>query len=689
MPESESFDAFYARTVWNVTSQMHALAEEDSLADHAIREAYARAYQQWYEVSGYRDSEAWVLGVAKDAYERRRADAAVAGDIQPAAGHDPLTWPGMFRPASPKASPPADPEATLAPHLSGTAGTAGPGVLGGAAGPAEASAVGEPAAALVQAGSGAPGPLATDAPPGSLFGSPAAGRPAAGSPSSGVTADWAPPGEPAHGVATVGEATYGDPAAGGAALGWGAPAGAMHASGTGERHGAGPTSEMPPAKLSSRPPRGRVPVVLGSRRKLVAVAAAAAILLAGGIVYAVSSPSTHRGATPGASKSAVAKPTVRMLPYGRTGSRATIPWSLIGPGWALAEVSTARPDADGAAAGSGRYVTYLVDPQGGKYRIVATSGPAAPDLLAWSGNGKTALYAAGGGQAGSYGLLNVASGQLTSLPLPAGVTALGFTRPEGLNIVAVRQKQDKYLLERYTLAGAHAATLGTLPRPAGATDILQGNALSSPDGTTVVWGVSGHEMQLVSNAGGLIRRLRVPAGSPPSCTPISWWTSQTVLAFCNAAGTPDAGRLWLVPAGGGAPAQLTGVSGSPSGVGDLTGAWQAGGSTYITATTSAQCSGAASGPGGQQILQLGQSGAESPVSITGSMNNHATVIASAGKRLLVLAQTSCPGTSSLIWLSVSPSTARTVLQAPAAGEVGVVSAVPYGSGPAAATNGLN
>ncbi len=113
MPESESFDAFYARTVWNVTSQMHALAAEDGLADHAIREAYARAYQQWYEVSGSGDSEAWVLDVAKVAYERRRAEAggprgSGSGDRAP--GHDPLTWPGMFRPARPTAPATSDPE---------------------------------------------------------------------------------------------------------------------------------------------------------------------------------------------------------------------------------------------------------------------------------------------------------------------------------------------------------------------------------------------------------------------------------------------------------------------------------------------------------------------------------------------------------------------------------------------------
>ncbi|MGH3302260.1 MAG: hypothetical protein ACRDOK_11360, partial [Streptosporangiaceae bacterium] len=72
MPDSESFDAFYARTVGNVTSQMHALAGDDSAADHAIREAYARAYQQWYEIAGYPDTEGWVLGVAREAYQRRR-----------------------------------------------------------------------------------------------------------------------------------------------------------------------------------------------------------------------------------------------------------------------------------------------------------------------------------------------------------------------------------------------------------------------------------------------------------------------------------------------------------------------------------------------------------------------------------------------------------------------------------------
>jgi hypothetical protein len=275
------------------------------------------------------------------------------------------------------------------------------------------------------------------------------------------------------------------------------------------------------------------------------------------------------------------------------------------------------------------------------------------------------------------------------MQLPAGVTAIGFTRPDGLNILAVRQKGGKYRLERYSLDGTHQATIGSLPRPARALAGLQGNALSSPAGDTAVWGVSGDEMQLVHNTGGLIRRLRVPgAGSPPSCTPISWWSSHTVLASCNAAGSPGTGQLWLIPDDGSQATPLASPTGSTSGIGDLTGAWRAGGAVYITSTTSAQCTTAAGQSGGQQVLLLSRSGAPTPVTIPGSTNHHATVVAGVGRQLLVVAQTSCPGTSSLILVNTSTHAAQTVLTAPAS-EVGVVDAVPYGSGPAATTDGLN
>src|SRR5260370_31723433 len=146
MSDSETFDAFYARTAWQVTSQMHSVTGQDTEADHAVREAYARAYQQWYEVSGYRDPQAWVLKVAEEAFERRRAQAAAAGlDLGVSEKADPGTWPGIYRPRS-------------APDGANDAGSAIDG--GGGAGAALAS--GGAGAALASGGAGAA--LAGDAP---------------------------------------------------------------------------------------------------------------------------------------------------------------------------------------------------------------------------------------------------------------------------------------------------------------------------------------------------------------------------------------------------------------------------------------------------------------------------------------------------------------------------------------------
>jgi hypothetical protein len=621
MSQSESFDAFYARTSWNVTNQMHALAPGDPLADHAIREAYAKAYQQWYEVSTSPDPEAWVLGIAQDAYQRRRAEAAALSNPGSAVGHDPLSWPGMWRPERPAAAPAADPDATLDPRLAVTAG------------------------------------------PGALAGDPTAG----GATRDSGTSGWFTPASRGA-IADEGPLAWPDQPAASQTAAIGEPAG---------------VATMPAQAFQrpmSRPRGGLLPRLLGSRRNLMAVATAVVVLLGGGIYLAVSSAKSGRSGSPPGSPGPGAKSSAHMLGAGQTGSRSAIPWSLIGPGWTLAEFSNVQPAGNGSATGSGTNVTYLVDPVGGKYRIRTTAG-TAPQLLAWSGNAKEALYSAGGGQ--SYGLLTLATGELTPLQLPAGVTVLGFTRPEGLNLLAVAVTNAKYRLERFSLAGAYRATIGTMQRPAGATSPPLLNALSSPDGTIAVWGVDGDGMQVVSNAGGLIRRLRMPgAGSPKSCTPISWWSANQVLAYCSAAGQPDTGRLWLAAVDGGQPIALTGMSGSPSGQGVLTGAWQAGGAVFVTSRTFAQCQGAPSGPGGQQILQVSSGGAEAGVKVPASTNNYASVVAAIDGRLLVLAQTSCPGTSSLIWLNPSTHTAQTELGAPST-EAGVVGAVPYGSGPAA------
>ncbi len=645
MRESETFDAFYARTVSSVTSQLHALAAGDPQADHAIREAYARAYQQWFEVSGYRDPETWVLDAAKDAFARRQAQADIAGP--PVAQPDSGTWPGMYRE---RRQPPPDPEATVAPAVAGPAAAGSPGSAGptaqAAAGPA-AAGLGQGYAATAQAGAApAASPYQRDAyrPPASY-------------------ADPFPA-DPGGGYGAVGsEGAPASPA--------GAPAGQ-------DGHRRPPITAGMGATLT-RP---------GSSRALLAVAAVialAAVAVGGYFAFGRGHNSPASGQPPSSGSTGPAP--VQMLGAGKTGPRSAVPWSLVGAGWVLAEFSPGQP-----GSGGGPVSMQLVDPEGGRYTI-APNWPAstATALIAWSGDTKTALFGTASGASTSYSLLNVRTGATTQLNLPAGVAVTGFTRPDGLNLLAVQQGPARYKLERYDLQGVYQATLATLARradqPQWTGRCSSGcGALSSPGdpvtkagaGDFAVWGIAGDEMQLVDNAGGVVRRLHVPhSGSPPSCTPVSWWDSTTVLASCAATGQPGESRLWLVPVGGGPPTPETLASGSGSGAGVYTGAWQAGGQVYVTATSSSQCPSAPSGPGSLGVFRLAPSGSDSPVSIPGSTSN--AILGSSGGRLLVLAQTGCPGSTTLEWFSPAAGSTQSLLPA-ASGQAGVVAAVAYGTG---------
>jgi hypothetical protein len=318
-------------------------------------------------------------------------------------------------------------------------------------------------------------------------------------------------------------------------------------------------------------------------------------------------------------------------------------------------------------------------------------------LLAWSGNAQNALFEVlpPSGTAVSYELLSLTTGSMTALPLPAGVSAVGFTRPDGLNILAVDQTATAYQLERFNLAGAYQATIGSLPVKQGVTPNwpdcgAECGALSSPTGLYAVWGVAGDEMQFLSNAGGpVIRRLSVPdSGSPPSCAPMTWWNTDTVLASCDITGQPpDVTRLWLVPVDGATPTPVTNASGSPSGMGILLGAWQSAGTVYVNSMNFALCPTAASGPGGLAVSTV-SNGSLQQISVSGTTNNHTSVVSAVDGRLLLLAETSCPGSSVLLWLNPSTGATQTVLSAPAS-QVGVIAAVPYGNGPTATGVGLD
>jgi hypothetical protein len=680
MPDSETFDAFYARTVWNVTTQIHALAGDDGLADHAIREAYAKAYQQWYQISGYRDSESWVLATAKDAYDRRRAEApGPSGSPAPRAG-DSGSWPGFFRTADQPGrnrglqdQPFADPDGTLAPPPRGGAAWAGAGAgaPAGAAAPGSYSAGGAMAGDVL-AGNGAPRSAAPA--DGLADGSPGWAGQASGS--APPTREIGPDGPGHYGPDSYGPDPYGH-SPGGQGPGALSPDGFGHDG----RGGSGPGR--------NGPGRGG-PSHFVTRRNVIVAGVAVAALVIVGITYVAGRG--HNAPAPAASQGTstkpAGKPKPQMLAAGRTGRRSAIPWSLVGDGWALAEVSTAQPLANGLASGSGRYTTYLVDPLGGKYAIATWSGSAAPQLVAWSGDGKKALFGppanstGTGGAAGGYRLLHVSTGRFTNLPLPSGVSPVGFTRPDGLNILAVQQKGGSFSLERYDLFGAFTGKVGALPSKHGtwpADGCGYGCALSSPDGDYDVFGTFANQMQLFSNSGGRGHKLKVP--NSKSCVPLSWWDGSTILADCLAAGVPDdATQLWLVPENGAPPTALT--QAAAAGNGRVVGAWQAGSSVYVNSVTSNQCSGVQSTFAGVGISPASQAGSAATISIPGTTNNVSTVVATADRRLLVVAQTSCPGSFSLLWFNPSAKSATTVIAAPSS-QAGVVAAVPYGNGPTA------
>jgi TolB protein len=194
-------------------------------------------------------------------------------------------------------------------------------------------------------------------------------------------------------------------------------------------------------------------------------------------------------------------------------------------------------------------------------------------------------------------------------------------------------------------------------------------------------------MQLVGNANPakVIIKLKVPGAD--SCVPLTWWNTSAVLSYCGVNGQPSAGQLWLVPTDGSQPTQLTQTSGSPSRTGDLVGAWQAAGTTYATVMNSQQCQGALNAPGGLAVVPVGSDGSlQQPINVQGATSNHTSVVSVSAGKLLVLAQTACPGTSSLLRFDPSTGTTTTVL-AGQPGQVGVLAAVPFGGLQPAATNG--
>jgi hypothetical protein len=332
-------------------------------------------------------------------------------------------------------------------------------------------------------------------------------------------------------------------------------------------------------------------------------------------------------------------------------ARASVPWDRVGPGWILAQYTTAHPEG----GASGPETLDLISPSGTRYQLARwPDSRFAPVLLAWSPDGKRALFQVFSGKGGAEEL-TLATGRLSTFVMPGMANPIGYTTPDGLNIVAGRPSGSNTSLARYTLSGRFAHSLGTS---------ADGTVLYQPSGTEFLTGAS-HGLKLVSNNGTLIRNLPVPNTSANTCNPVRWWTAATVLASCD---PPNSGspQLWLVPAGGARPQPLTPPrKASSSDLGDLD-AWALPSGLYLQAA----------GPCAVlQIFKQARHGSITLVKVPHTEGDN-DVLTALGARLLIQAPTSCIGSNSLLWFNPGTGAEQWLIRAPA-NQIGVTVAIPF------------
>src|SRR5213592_4380933 len=107
-------------------------------------------------------------------------------------------------------------------------------------------------------------------------------------------------------------------------------------------------------------------------RRTPLIAIATAVLSAGALTAALLTTGTTADAHPASS--------ARL---------AGVPWNRVGPGWVLAQYTTAAPEGGKA----GPVTLYLISPGGTRYQLARwPDSRTAPGLVAWSPDGKRALF---------------------------------------------------------------------------------------------------------------------------------------------------------------------------------------------------------------------------------------------------------------------------------------------------------
>ena len=352
-----------------------------------------------------------------------------------------------------------------------------------------------------------------------------------------------------------------------------------------------------------------------------------------------------------AAGSAVAA-VVLALAVGQAASAAPLP--PVGPGWTVALYSTAGPTHRSVAD-----TLYLVAPDGRRYPLAQIPDTdAGARLIDWSGGTRVLVQLPGG----AVEQITLTDGKMHRVSLPAGVAAVGYTRPHGLGILGESTSGNRTTLARYTLGGALDRVLATWPSGAAPAQsaVFGAAALEAPSGMSLVIPGSA-ALSLVSNQGGVSRVLPLPVSHGASCRPVRWWRDSVVLAECSGPGITGP-RLWLVPVSGARPAALTPQRGQNGpDYGDINGWRLPGGALYLQALASC---------GPPFIARAERNGTVTPLLIPG------VVVTQAGQWLLTEQAGGCQDSTSLLWFNPVTHAERWVFRTPAA-DAGVISAVAF------------
>ena len=113
----------------------------------------------------------------------------------------------------------------------------------------------------------------------------------------------------------------------------------------------------------------------------------------------------------------------------------------------LAQYTTAAPEG----GKTGPVTLYLISPGGARYQLARWPDlRSAPELVAWSPDGKRALFQVFSGRGGA-GQLTLATGRMSTFVMQGSATPIGYTTPRGLNIVGTRPSGTRTILARYSL----------------------------------------------------------------------------------------------------------------------------------------------------------------------------------------------------------------------------------------------